>query len=170
MAKSKKHVLNTAKKKIYNELLSEYQNAVAEVGRLLGEECSGDDKKDLDRLEKARAKVEETYQKIDDWKQSPRAKKKKSVTWSSGYESSKRPKRQIVKTAAYNDYKASNPTHSSKPVATWLEEGALVCKRGHKKAMIVLSVNKVSSEILNDGNVEWHRNLSLRPFEAEDDA
>ena len=79
MAKSKKHVLNTAKKKIYNEMLSEYQNAVAEVGRILGEDCSGDDKKDLDRLEKARAKVEEAYQKIDDWKQSPRAKKKKSV-------------------------------------------------------------------------------------------
>ena len=150
-------------------MLSEYQNAVAEVGRLLGEECSGDDKKDLDRLEKARAKVDEAYQKIDDWKQSPRAKKKKSVTWSSDYESSKRPTRQIVKTAAYNDFKASSPA-SSRPVATWLEEGSLVCKKGQKKAMIVLSVNKGSSELLNGGNVEWHRNLSLRPFETEDDA
>ena len=69
MPKSKKHVLEAAKKNIYNEMLSEYQNAVAEVGRILGEDCSGDDKKDLDRLEKARAKVEEAYQKIDDWKQ-----------------------------------------------------------------------------------------------------
>ena len=167
MATSKKHILNTAKKKIYNELLSEYQNAVAEKGRLLAEDCSGDDKKDLDRLEKAQVKVDEAYQKINDWKQSSRAKKKKSVTWASDYEASKIPKRQVVKTAAYNDFKASSPS-SKRPVATWLEEGGLVCKRGHHKAMIVLSVKEGSSEILNDGNVEWHRNLSLRPFEIED--
>ena len=166
MSKSKKHVLEAAKKKIYNELLSEYQNAVAEVGLLLGEECSGDDKKDLDRLEKARAKVEEAYQKIDDWKQSPRAKKKKSVTWSSDYEASTRPKPRIVKTEAYGDFKESSPA-DKKPVALWLEEGALVCKRGHHKAMIVLTVGDGSSQILNDGTVEWHRNLSLRPFEIE---
>jgi len=170
MSRSKKHVLNAAKQKISNELMANYEKSVNELNKLLAE-CSedGDTPPDLlDEIELSRKKVDEAHQKISDWKQKPRVKKKKAVTWSSDYEASNRPQRRVIKTEAYRDFKAASPA-TKLPVATWLEEGSLVCKRKQPgKAMIVLSVSKGSSELLNDGNVEWHRNLSLRPFEIEE--
>ena len=130
MARSKKHVLNAAKQKISNELMSNYEKAVSELNKLLAE-CDEDGDTApglLNQIELSRKKVDEAHQKISDWKQKPRVKKKKAVTWSSDYEASSRPRQRIVKTAAYGDFKASSPL-SKRPVTMWLEEGSLVCKR-----------------------------------------
>jgi hypothetical protein len=167
MTKQKKHVLNAAKKKISDDLLSDYQEAAKELDDLLAEYNESSDDTLLISIDNARKNAEQAHQKIVDWKQKPRAKKKKSVEWSASYDASSRPQSRVVLTEAFGDFKAT--TAASKiPVATWLEEGSLVCKRGQNKAMIVLSVNSESSQLLNDGSIEYHRNLSLRPFVIED--
>jgi len=167
MSKTKKHVLHNAKKKISSELISNYEKSIDELDKLIAKHDENNNNDLLETIADARTKVEATYQKVSDWQQKPRTKKKKAITWSSEYEASERPQRRVVRTEAYGDFKATSAA-SNRPVATWLEEGALVCKRGRQHAMIVLSIQRGSSQLLNEGTIEWHRNLSLRPFRIEE--
>jgi ElaB/YqjD/DUF883 family membrane-anchored ribosome-binding protein len=74
MTKQKKHVLNAAKKKISDDLLSDYQEATKELDDLLVEYNESSDDTLLAAIDVARKHTEQAHQKIEDWKQKPRTK------------------------------------------------------------------------------------------------
>tara|TARA_B100000674_G_C37238724_1_gene644691 strand:- start:29 stop:535 length:507 start_codon:yes stop_codon:yes gene_type:complete len=164
-----KHTLKAAKDVINKQ----FKKEIEELHDVYCKVCEEESNSSVEDMDKAYVAYTKKCAEYEAWKAPKKKKRAKSIEWSGEYDASERPAVKARKKITDSDalqrvqrkvIKSSSPRASS----SWLQEGCLVVKRGQTKPMIVLSINTNGSvEVLNDGNVEWHRDLSLRPTDFE---
>jgi hypothetical protein len=160
MQKRQKHILKAAKDNIENKFCNQIASINDEIG-LLSESNSQDTENKIKILKSQRSEIEE---EMSEWSLRSRKNKGKlgnRVEWTG--ERDETPKKTIKHEVLWDVRAKRKEKNKAKVGISWLKEGALVTKRGNDKIMIVTSIHHSNVEVLHDGIVELHRDVSLRP-------
>jgi hypothetical protein len=156
-----KHILKAAKSNIEEKFQKQLLDIDDEISALTEE--GGITLERLGALQDQRAEIEEAW---SEWKL--RAKKNKGkigrrVLWTG--ERDTLPKKTIKHDVLWDVRAKRKEKNKPKVGVSWLHEGALVTKRGSTEMMIVtrIGLEGETVEVLRNGAIEWHRNVSLRP-------
>lgn len=171
MATRNKHTVKAAKNIITQRFKDEIEKLHEDYCKASAEDSGATEAE----IQDAHLKYEQKCIEFDAWKEPKKKKRSKSIEWSSEYDASERPSTKTQKKIIDSDalsrvqkkvFKKSRPRASS----CWLQEGCLVVKRGSTTPMIVLNIDETIGrvQVLNEGAVEYHRDLSLRAADFDE--
>jgi len=155
-----KHILKAAKSNIEEKFQKQLLDIDDEISALTEEDGMRSEER-LEALQAQRAEIEEAW---SEWKL--RSKKNKGKLSSRIQWTGERDKtlKKTIKHDVLLGVRANRKEKCKARVGvSWLYEGALVTKRGSTEMMIVTRIDNNSVEVLHNGTIEWHRNMSLRP-------
>ena len=164
MYSNRKSILNNAKNIITVRHQEDIEALYEKLTSLIDE--IGDEYHDDPSYLKAQDEYNSALKKFNEWNAAAKAKKKKSITWTSDHD------RKIVRNSKprkkINWDAASEVIEENKSIIknnrAWLSEGGIVFHKDNPdQLMMVVEVKNSQTRVLIDGEVKSLRTLSLRP-------